>query len=118
MAFRSIPVESTKYDYSSSGGFIVPANRIATQDANRKIAEVPEWPYLCTRERELAKANRINSIKLAHQALIDKVGEIPAFDASLLEQSEILARVVAESRAYLGALSSDSEDDVQTKNAK
>ena len=39
MAFRSIPVESTKYDYASSGGFIVPANRIATQDDNRHLTE-------------------------------------------------------------------------------
>ena len=87
-------------------------------DASRKIAEVPEWPYLCTRERELAKANRMNSLKLAQQALIDKVGILPAFDASMLEQSESWARIAAESRAYLGSLSSDSDDDVQTKNAK
>ena len=85
-------------------------------EASRKIAEVPEWPYLCTREIELAKANRMNSLKLARQALIDKLGFLPAFDATMLEQSEIWARLAAEGRAFLDTLSSDSEDDVQTKN--
>jgi hypothetical protein len=55
---------------------------------------------------------------LAKQARIDELGFLPAFDATMLEQSKIWGRVAAESRAYLDTLTSDSEDDVQPKKAQ
>ncbi len=60
----------------------------------------PTWDYLCVREIENAKRERI-----------EKMGRIPAFDADMAALAANYGRMAAEGKAFLATLSSDSDDE-------
>jgi hypothetical protein len=62
----------------------------------------PPWDYLCVREIENAKRERI-----------EKMGQIPAFEADMAALAENYGRMAAEGKAFLATMSSDSDDETE-----
>jgi hypothetical protein len=60
----------------------------------------PIWPFLCLREIENARLERI-----------ENMGFIPAMDADMAALAESYGRTAAEGKAFLATLSDSSDDD-------
>jgi hypothetical protein len=62
--------------------------------------DVPSWPFLCEREKENARLERL-----------EKMGQIPAFDAAMDALAEGYGRIAADGKGYLAKLSDSSDDE-------
>ena len=85
---------SVAFDTSSS------SETLTVDDKNERMSPPPIWNFLCVREIENAKRERV-----------EKMGEWPAFDADMAALAENYGRMAAEGKAYLATLSDDSSDD-------
>jgi hypothetical protein len=74
-------------------------NKATEEDKGRDTNSPPRWNFLCVRELENAKRERI-----------EKMGIIPAFDADMAALAENYGKMAAEGKAFLATLSDDSDD--------
>ena len=70
------------------------------KDKDKVINSPPVWKFVCVREVENAKRERI-----------EKMGIIPAFDADMAALASRYGQMAAEGKAFLATLSDDSDDE-------
>ena len=69
------------------------------KDKGKDTNSPPTWNFLCVREIENAKRERI-----------ERMGFIPAFEADMEALANNYGRMAAEGKAFLATLSDDSDD--------
>ena len=92
-AVASISRSSAFYTASSS-------DTLTVEDKIEDISTPPIWPFLCVREIENAKRERIK-----------RMGVIPAFDADMKALADKYGRMAADGESFLASLGDDSSDD-------
>ena len=86
---------SGAFDTSSS------SDTLTVDDKNERMSPPPPiWNFLCVREIENAKRERV-----------ERMGVFPAFVADMTALEAKLGTMAAEGKAYLATLSDDSSDD-------
>jgi hypothetical protein len=73
---------------------------LTVEDKIEDISTPPIWPFLCVRERENAKRERIK-----------RMGVIPAFDADMKALADQYGTMAAVGKSFLASLGDDSSDD-------
>jgi hypothetical protein len=92
----------TRDPISRSGAFYnaSSSDTLTVEDKIEDISTPPIWPFLCVREIENAKRERIK-----------RMGVIPAFDADMKALADQYGTMAADDKAFLASLGDDSSDD-------
>ena len=75
-------------------------NKVTVEDKNERKSPSPVWNFLCVREIENAKRERV-----------ERRGPFPAFMADMTALAATYGKMSDQGRAYLATLSDDTSDD-------
>jgi hypothetical protein len=89
---------SGAFDTSSSSDTLI------VEDKNARMSPPPIWNFLCVREIENAKRERV-----------ERMGVFPALMADMTALGATYGKMAAEGEAYLATLSDDASDDERSR---